>query len=128
MHACVADVVIALRLKQARYPVGFIHCGGEPAYYRDRRANDIRAGIAYALAAPADAFVVNGTPLFRYEVLPSAASSSSSSAAGAGEVKSAETKLQPVTAKQQGTTKAQTITDCRPGLTVAFDPQVICLV
>ncbi len=61
------DVVAALRLKQVRYPIGMIHCGGEPTYYRDRRTNEMTCGIAYALIEPCDLFVVNSTPLFHID-------------------------------------------------------------
>jgi hypothetical protein len=62
-----ADVTIALMLKQARYPVYYLTCGGDPDYYSDHRNNSVEGSFMFSRIEKIPGFVTNSTPLFALE-------------------------------------------------------------
>mmetsp|Transcript_7121 Transcript_7121/g.25365 ORF Transcript_7121/g.25365 Transcript_7121/m.25365 type:complete len:765 (-) Transcript_7121:79-2373(-) len=59
------DVCIALLLKQARFPVMFLTCGGIPAYYNDVRCNSMEHAFVFALREHLQGIVINSDVWFQ---------------------------------------------------------------
>lgn len=58
------DVCIALSLKQARFPVTFLTCGGIPAYYNDVRCNGMQEAFVFVLKENLQGIVLNSEVFF----------------------------------------------------------------
>lgn len=58
------DVVAALNVKQARYPVLFLTESGTVTQYRDHRANSLSSAVRFAQEERCEGLVCNSTPFF----------------------------------------------------------------